>query len=170
MSDSTQARLSRVRPPRVQIQYDVEDGGATVSRELPLVAGVVSDLSGDASDPVDYAQRQFVEVAQGGVSSLMRRVGPTLEFTVPDRISGKEDSEIPVNLSFKSIDDFDPMGVAAQLPQTASLLESRQRLADLYGKLESNENLDGLLGEVLASADKKAQLRAELGLDPESPE
>ena len=51
MADSSQQRIGRVRPPRVQITYDVEDGGATSTRELPLVAGVVSDLSGDGNGP-----------------------------------------------------------------------------------------------------------------------
>ena len=170
MADSSQQRVGRVRPPRVQITYDVEDGGATTTRELPLVAGVVSDLSGDASDPVAYGERQFVEVEQGRVDNLMKRIGPRLKFSVDDEISGREDAEIGVDLSFESIDDFSPKGVAAQIPQTAKLLEARQRLADLYGKIESNETLDGILGEILADEDKQAQLRSELGLDDESPD
>lgn len=164
MSDSSQQRVGRVRPPRVQITYDVEDGGATVSRELPLVAGVVSDLSGDSDDPVEYADRDFVEVEQGGVDRLMKRIGPKLKFTVPDEISGKEDSEVAVDLDFESINDFTPMGVAVKIPQTAKLLEARQQLADLYGKVESNDKLDGILGDILADDEKQAQLRGELGL------
>ncbi|MCY3811465.1 MAG: type VI secretion system contractile sheath small subunit [Gammaproteobacteria bacterium] len=170
MADSSQQRIGRVRPPRVQITYDVEDGGATTSRELPLVAGVVSDLSGDGDDPVDYAERQFVEVEQGGVDNLMKRIGPQLKMSVPDKISGTEDAEIGVELNFESVEDFSPMGVAAQIPQTARLLEARRRLADLYGKIESNEKLDGILGEILADDDKQAQLRSELGLDEEAGE
>ena len=57
------------------------------------------------------------------------------------------------------------MGVATQLPQTAKLLEARRRLADLYGKVEANDTLDGILGDVLANEDKQAQLRSELGID-----
>ena len=168
MADSSQQRIGRVRPPRVQITYDVEDGGAMTSRELPLVAGVVSDLSGDGNDPVEYAQREFVEVEQGGVDNLMKRIAPTLKFTVSDEISGEEDKEIGVDLSFESMDDFSPMGVAAQIPQTAKLLEARRRLADLYGKIESNDKLDGILGEILADDEKQAQLRSELGLEDDS--
>ena len=106
MADSSQQRVGRVRPPRVQITYDVEDGGATVSRELPLVAGVISDLSGDADDPTEYAQRQFLEVEQGGVDQLMKRIGPKLQFTVSNEITGEEGSEVAVDLDFESIDDF----------------------------------------------------------------
>ena len=165
MADSSQKQVGRVRPPRVQITYDVEDGGATESRELPLVAGVVTDLSGDADDPTAYAERQFVEVEQGRTDQLMKRIAPKLQFSVSDEISGDDDSEIGVDLNFESLDDFSPMGVAAQIPQTAKLLEARQRLADLFGKIESNEKLDGILGEILADGDKQAQLRQELGLD-----
>ena len=167
MADSSQQRIGRVRPPRVQITYDVEDGGSTATRELPLVAGVVSDLSGDGDDPVGYAEREFIEVEQGGVEKLMKRIGPTLKFSVPDEISAQEGVEIGVELNFESIDDFSPMGVAAQIPQTAKLLEARRWLADLYGKIESNEKLDGILGEILSDGQKQAQLRAELGLGEE---
>ena len=170
MASSSQHRVGRVRPPRVQITYDVEEGDATANRELPLVAGVVSDLSGDSADPVEYAQRQFVEVEQGGVDSVMKRIGPTLKFTVPNELTGEEDSELAADLSFESLDDFSPLGVATQLPETAKLLEARQRLADLYGKVESNEKLDGILGEILSDDRKQAQLRAELGIDDDQGE
>ena len=169
MADSSQQRVGRVRPPRVQITYDVEDGGATVSRELPLVAGVISDLSGDTDDPTEYAQRQFLEVEQGGVDQLMKRIGPKLQFTVSNEITGEEGSEVAVDLDFESIDDFSPMGVALQIPETAKLLDARRKLADLYGKVESNDKLDGILGDVLADQDKQAQLRSELGLNDDGP-
>lgn len=164
MNDSSQHRVGRVRPPRVQITYDVEDGGATQSRELPMVAGVVSDLSGDASDPTKYEERRFVEVEQGGVDRLMARIGPELQFSVSNQLTGEEGQEIGVDLHFKSVDDFSPMGVAAQIPSTAKLLEARRQLTDLFGKVEANDKLDGILGSVLADADKQARLRSELGM------
>ena len=47
MADSTQQKLSRVRPPRVQITYDVETGDAIKSKEIPFVVGILSDLAGE---------------------------------------------------------------------------------------------------------------------------
>lgn len=173
MADSSQTRIGRVRPPRVQITYDVEDGGAIESRELPMVAGVVSDLSGDTENQTEYNQRSFVEIEDGGgVDRLMKQIGPTVKVTVPNEVSGNEDEEVSASLSFDSLDDFSPMGVAAQMPQTAKLLEARQKLADLYGKVEANEKLEGILGEVLANDDKRDRLRSELGLsdDTDAPE
>lgn len=166
MADSSQHRVGRVRPPRVQITYDVEEGGANVERELPLVAGVVSDLSGDSTDPTEYADRSFVELQQGGTDQLMKRIGPALQVNVPDTISGEEDTEIAAELNFSSLDDFSPMGVAKQIPQTAKLLELRRQLADLYGKVEANTKLDGILGDILADEEKQDQLRSALDLNP----
>jgi len=130
-----------------------------------MVTGIISDLSGDSRDPVSYNDRNFVEVEQGGLNRLMKRINPNLNVTVKDEISGKENSEIAADLEFNSLDDFSPMGVATQLPQTAKLLEARRQLSDLYGKVEANEKLDGILGEILADADKQSQLRSELGVD-----
>ena len=163
MADSSQHRVGRVRPPRVQITYDVEDGDSTVEKELPLVAGVISDLSGDGTDPTDYENRQFIDVEQGGVDRLMKRIEPELNISVKDEISGEPDQEIGAKLKFQSLDDFSPLGVATQIPQTAKLVELRQQLADLYGKVEANTRLDGILGDILADADKQERLRAELG-------
>jgi type VI secretion system protein ImpB len=42
--ESTQHKLDRVRPPRVQITYDVEIGDAIELKELPFVMGVLGDL------------------------------------------------------------------------------------------------------------------------------
>ena len=44
--ESTQKKLERVRPPRVQISYDVETGGAIELKELPFVMGVLGDFTG----------------------------------------------------------------------------------------------------------------------------
>ncbi len=45
MAESTQHKLDRIRPPRVQITYDVEIGDAIVMKELPFVGGIMADLS-----------------------------------------------------------------------------------------------------------------------------
>lgn len=163
MAESSQNRVGSIRPPRVDIRYEVEEGGATTSRELPLVAGVVADLSGDADDPSEYRRREFIEIEPGGVDPLMRRLAPQLKLSVTDRLSGEPESELGLELRFRSMDDFSPVGLAAQIPQTAKLLEHRRALSDLYGKLESNERLDGILDEVLADPEMQEQLRSELG-------
>ena len=62
-SDSGQKFIKRNRPPRVQISYeDPYDSQKLI--ELPFVMGVMSDLSGNASqvDKPPVADRKFVDV------------------------------------------------------------------------------------------------------------
>ena len=54
--ESTQKKLERVRPPRVQISYDVETGGAIEMKELPFVMGVLGGLLGPAGRAAREAQ------------------------------------------------------------------------------------------------------------------
>ena len=44
--ESTQHKLDRVRPPRVQITYDVETGDAIEMKELPFVLHVRGERGG----------------------------------------------------------------------------------------------------------------------------
>lgn len=43
--ESVQKKLQRIRPPRVQLTYDVEVGDAKEIKELPFVVGVLGDFS-----------------------------------------------------------------------------------------------------------------------------
>ena len=66
MSDSLQKWVGRNRPPRVQITYDVEIGDAVEKKELPLVVGLMADLSGHpAAPPPKLKDRRFVEIDRG---------------------------------------------------------------------------------------------------------
>lgn len=48
--ESVHKRLQKVRPPRVQLTYDVEVGDAVEQKEIPFVAGVIGDFTGKRSD------------------------------------------------------------------------------------------------------------------------
>ena len=73
MAESTQHKLDRVRPPRVQITYDVEVGDAIEMKELPFVVGVMADLSGDR-DPEKsmkaLKERKFTEIDRDNFNDI----------------------------------------------------------------------------------------------------
>ncbi|MCZ6633996.1 MAG: type VI secretion system contractile sheath small subunit, partial [bacterium] len=92
-TESIQHVLDRVRPPRVQITYDVEIGGAIEMKELPFVAGILSDLSGQPTEPLPpLKERKFVEIDRDNFDEVMASNKPHLEFNVPDRLTDDEDS------------------------------------------------------------------------------
>ena len=58
--ESMQHKLDRVRPPRVQITYDVEVGGAIELKELPLGGGVFGDFTGQPEKLAKVKEHKFV--------------------------------------------------------------------------------------------------------------
>ena len=71
--ESTQNKLSRVRPPRVHITYDVEIGDAIEMKEIPFVMGVLSDLSGKPEEPLPRLRdRKFVDIDRDNFDAVLR--------------------------------------------------------------------------------------------------
>jgi type VI secretion system protein ImpB len=167
MADSTQKKLERVRPPRIQISYEVETGGAIEMKELPFLMGVMADLSGHAAEPLPRLKdRKFVEITPDNFDDTLASMKPRLQITVENKLS--EDADAPklaVELNFRSMDDFSPEQVAKQVKPLRELLELRTELANLRANLQTNEKLDEVLQDTLGDADKMAKLKAELGLE-----
>jgi type VI secretion system protein ImpB len=163
MSESIQKKLDRVRPPRVQISYDVETGGALEKKELPFLVGILSDLSGKPETALPKLKdRKFVEIDRDNFNDVMAAIGPRLAFQVPNTLQ-KDGSKLNVVLKFEELDDFDPVRVVKQIPPLAKLFEARSRLTDLLAKLDGNDDLDALLSDVIANSEQQAALKAELG-------
>jgi type VI secretion system protein ImpB len=160
MPASLQHNLDRVRPPRVQITYDVEIGGALVKKELPLVVGVLADLSGQPEQPLPRLRdRKFVEIDRDNFNKVLAAAAPRLALLVPNRLTGDGGSPINVELKFGKIDDFTPLNVMLQIEPLRKLFEARQRLTDLIGKLDGNDTLDSMLQQVVTSTEDLKQLQ-----------
>jgi type VI secretion system protein ImpB len=61
--DGSQKKLQKVRPPRVQLTYDVEVGDAVEQKEIPFVVGVLGDY-GSNPDAVQQKlkDKKFVNI------------------------------------------------------------------------------------------------------------
>lgn len=163
---STQKKLERVRPPRIQISYEVETGGAIEMKELPFLMGVLGDFTGQPTEPLArLKERKFVEVTPDNFDDVLASMKPHLAFTVENKLS--EDADAPklaVDLNFRSLDDFSPDAVARQVKPLRELLELRTQLSDLRGSLQTNEKLDEVLQATLGDQGKMDRLKTELGL------
>jgi type VI secretion system protein ImpB len=167
MSQSTQHILDRVRPPRVQITYDVEVGNAIEMKELPFVVGVIADLSGDRDpdNPLDPMKaRKFIEIDRDNFNEIMTKLKPRLAFQV-DNTLANDNTQLNVLVNFRSMDDFNPVNIIQQIPAMATLYETRSRLKDLLSKLDGNDDLDALLSGILSNTDAQSKMKTELNLD-----
>ena len=165
--ESTQHKLDRVRPPRVQITYDVEIGDAIELKELPFVLGVLGDFTGQPTEPLARLKdRKFVEVNPDNFDQVLESMRPHLAFSVENKLSEDPNAgNLKVDLNFKSMDDFAPENVAKQVGPLRELLELRSRMQDLRGSLQGNDKLEELLRTSVSDEKKLAQLRKEMGME-----
>src|SRR5205809_23664 len=165
MADSRQKSLDRVRRPRVQITYDVETGGAMQKVELPLVVGVMADLSGQPKEALrPIKERKFVNIDRDNFNDVLARSAPRLAMKVDNKLTA-EDTKLAVELNFKNIEDFEPAKVAEQVGPLKELLDMRHRLTQLLSKMEGNDKLEQLLGDVMSNTEKAMALAKEMGVE-----
>ncbi|MEO6800598.1 MAG: type VI secretion system contractile sheath small subunit [Rhodanobacter sp.] len=161
--ESTQHKLDRVRAPRVQLTYDVEVGDAIEKKELPFVAGVIGDFSGQPAEPLaKLKERKFVNLDKDNFDDVLKGMKPRVQMQVDNKLKG-DGSKVGVELNFKSLDDFTPEAVANQVEPLRKLLEARQKLADLRNKMAGNDKFEELLNEVLQNTDQITRLTKEVG-------
>lgn len=163
--ESIQHKIDRIRPPRVQITYDVEVGGAIEMKELPFVVGVMGDFVGKPEEPLPAIKnRKFVEIDPDNFNQVLSGMKPRVAFTVDNKMQ-EDGSKVGVDLKFNSIEDFEPDNVVQQIEPLRKLVEARQKLSDLRSKMDGNEKLESMLNDLISDADKQKQISDALGID-----
>jgi len=162
--ESLQHKLDRVRPPRVQITYDVEVGGAIELKELPFVVGVLGDFVGKPEEALPALKnRKFVEIDPDNFNQVMAGMKPRVAFSSDNKLLD-DGSKIGIDLKFNSIEDFEPDSIVQQVDPLRKLVEARQKLSDLRSKMDGNDKLESMLNDVISNADKQKELSDALGL------
>jgi len=159
MAESYQEKLKRVRPPRVKISYEVETEGAVVQKELPFVVGVIGDFSGNPAEPLKpLGERKFVEINRDNFDSVMAKMTPGVNLRVANTLKN-DGTELGVELSFRSMADFEPANVARQVEPLRRLLEMREKLRDLQAKVDVSGNLEQVLEKTLETTEGRDKLK-----------
>ena len=166
--ESLQHKLDRVRPPRVQITYDVEIGGAIELKELPFVVGVLGDFVGKPEEALPALKnRKFVEIDPDNFNQVLSGMKPRVSFSTDNKLQD-DGSKIGVDLKFNSIEDFEPDNIVQQVDPLRKLVEARQKLSDLRSKMDGNDKLEAMLNDVISNTDKQKELSDALGLGGEA--
>ncbi len=160
---SVHDKLKKVRKPRVHITYEVETEGAAEVKQLPFVVGVMGDFSGDPTEPLKpLKDRKFIQIDRDNFDQVMQRMSPGLKLRVENTLKG-DGSEMAVDLSFRSMEDFEPGRVVEQVEPLRRLMETRNKLRDLMAKADGSEQLENLLESILQDENQIKALKAELG-------
>src|SRR5712691_11433290 len=145
---SSQKFIARNRAPRVQIEYDVEVYGAQKKVELPFVMGVMADLSGKPAEALpDVGDRKFLEIDVDNFDERLKSCKPRVAFQVPNTLTGE--GNIPVEMTFESMDDFSPAAVARKVDSLNKLLTARTELANLLTYMDGKSGAEELIKKLL---------------------
>ena len=157
---SSQKFIARNRAPRVQIEYDVELYGAEKKVQLPFVMGVMSDLSGKPAEALpSVADRKFLEIDVDNFDARMKSMKPRVAFQVENTLTGE--GNLPVDITFESMDDFSPAAVARKVDGLNKLLEARTQLSNLITYMDGKTGAEELISKVLADPALLGSLTAE---------
>ena len=92
--------------------------------------GVRSDWSGKPADALrSVADRKFLEVDVDNFDARMKSMKPRVAFQVENTLTGE--GNLPVDITFESMDDFSPAAVARKVDGLNKLLEASTQLSNL---------------------------------------
>ncbi len=155
----SQKFIARNRAPRVQIEYDVEVNGAQKKVQLPFVMGVLADLTGKSADPLaPVADRSFQEFDVDNFDKRMKAMKPRVQFAVPNALTGE--GNVPVEMTFESMDDFSPAQIARKIEPLRKLLEAREQLSNLITYMDGKTGAEELVEKILKDPELMKSLAA----------
>ncbi|PRY06558.1 type VI secretion system contractile sheath small subunit [Paraburkholderia sp. BL25I1N1] len=157
MAESFQNEVPKAR---INIKLDLHTGGAQKKVELPLKLLVMGDYS-NGQDTRVLAERAKVDINRNNFNAVLAGYNPKAKIAVENTLAG-DGSELPVDLDFKSMDDFKPDAVAGKVPELRALMAARNLLRDLKSNLLDNAMFRRELEKILRDPGLSDRLRADL--------
>jgi len=156
----TESFQNEVPKARVNIKLDLHTGGAQKKVELPLKLLVMGDYS-NGQDTRTLSEREKVSINKNNFDSVLADFNPKVRIAVENTLAS-DGSELPVDLDFKSMDDFKPEVVASRVPELRALMAARNLLRDLKSNLLDNAMFRRELEKILKDPALSERLRADL--------
>ncbi|MFL9903867.1 type VI secretion system contractile sheath small subunit [Paraburkholderia fungorum] len=157
MSNSFQNEVPKAR---INLKLDLHTGGAQKKVELPLKLLVMGDYS-NGQDTRALAERTKVDINKNNFNSVLADYNPKARIAVENTLAS-DGSELPVDLDFRSMDDFKPDAVAAKVPELRALMAARNLLRDLKSNLLDNAMFRRELEKILKDPALSERLRSDL--------
>ncbi len=159
------AKESSIAPKeRINVTFKPAAGGALEEIELPMKVMVVGDFL-QRHDPRNLIDRKPVSINKNNFEEVLSKQELSLQIAVPDRLrDNASDSDISVTLNFKGMRDFEPAGIAEQVPEMRKLLQLRDALVSLKGPMGNIPAFRKVIEDVLADDRQRGMIMKELGM------
>lgn len=147
---------------RVNIVYRPAEGDGREEVELPMKLLVLGDFTG-SKDERPMEKREPVSINKENFDEVMKGQDISLQFEVPNRLTGNPEQELSLALKFQGLKDFGPEAVIEQVPQLKRILELREALRALKGPLANVPEFRRKLQELISDDSTRTKLLTELG-------
>ena len=160
------AKESSIAPKeRINVTFKPATDGAQEEIELPMKVMVVGDFL-QRQDPRNLIDRKPVSINKNNFEEVLSKQELSLQIAIPNRLrDNASDTDIPVTLKFKGLRDFEPAGIAKQVPEMRKLLQLRDALVSLKGPMGNIPAFRKAIEEVLADDRQREMIMKELGMN-----
>lgn len=156
---------NEIPPSRVNIRYVKYIGDAQEKVELPLKLLVLGDFTFQPDD-TPLEERRRIDITKTNFADVMKSQGLKLSMLVPNRLQGDGQEDMRVDLDIDSMRAFTPDEIVQNVPELKKMLELRDLLRDLKGRVITNRSfrleLNKILSENKGNPEALAALRSEL--------
>ena len=149
---------------RVNIVYRPATGDAQEEVELPLKLMVLGDFTLRADDRM-VEDRAPVSIDKDTFSDVMQSQNLGITVNVPNKLDGDPEAQMPVDLKFRSLKDFEPDAIAQMVPELARMMELREALKALRGPLSNVPDFRKKLQELVGDENTRDKVLQELGIE-----
>lgn len=157
MSKSFQNEIPKAR---VNIALDVETGGASKKKELPMKLLMLGDYSNGQAEG-NLGDRDRVDVNKTNFNQVLCDLSPSINIAVDNTLTDAG-GDLQVKLDIKDMNDFKPENVAEKIPQLSRLIAMRNLLKDLKASVIDNQAFRKELEAIMKDGSGIKELTAEL--------
>jgi type VI secretion system protein ImpB len=157
---------NEIPPARVNIQLNVDKGGAQKKVELPLKLLVLGDFT-QRKDDTRVSEREKINIDKNNFDQVLESLDLGVKTVVPNKVRN-DGSDLAVDLKIKNMKSFEPSEIVKQVPELSKLMAARNLIRDLGSNLLDNREFRKRMEGILKDKSAMEGILAEL--DKVSPE
>jgi len=148
---------------RINITYKPKTDGLSEEIEIPYKVMVLGEFNPN-EEPQVIEEKKVININKGNFNDVLEKQNISIGFSVDDKLSGDEDSEISVDLKIKSMKDFSPESIVENVDELKKLMILRESLIALKGPLGNIPAFREAISNAISDEAEREKLLAELGV------
>ncbi|HIP51956.1 MAG TPA: type VI secretion system contractile sheath small subunit [Campylobacterales bacterium] len=148
---------------RINITYKPKTGGLSEEIEIPYKMMVLGEFNPNEESQV-IEDKKVININKGNFNDVLAKQNISIGFSVDDKLSGDEDSEISIDLKINSMKDFSPESIVENVDELKKLMDLRDSLIALKGPLGNMPAFREAISNAISDEAERKKLLVELGV------